>query len=318
MSETPLTLTDAARMVLECMEESAISGKELGRTAMLGYLRRVIREGVAAVRACEQTVTFEVAAWSSVAARAGRRPCTLRDLRNYVRRLLRVPHAGEQLLRRMSTRDCRRILDAAFGGCASSYKKGRMVLHSIFSHGIRQEWADSNPVDRIEVPAVQEKRIIPLSLEEVVRLERAASLPEHRVMQLSLHLMLYCGLRPTEVQRLQVEDIDLHHRLVMIRPQTSKTGGGRVVTLHRAAALRHVSFVIPRNWSNRWRALRLEAGFSGCWTSDVCRHSFASYHLAHFRNLAALQVEMGHRDSSLLRTRYTVPILGKAREYWTH
>ena len=65
---------------------------------------------------------------------------------------------------------------------------------------------------------------------------------------------------------------------------------------------------IPRRWVQRWRALRKAAGWSKetahPWRQDVCRHTFATYYAAHFRNFAALQLEMGHRDSSLLRTRY--------------
>ena len=48
----------------------------------------------------------------------------------------------------------------------------------------------------------------------------------------------------------------------------------------------------------------LEQGDRPPWRQDVCRHTFATYHAAHFRNFAALQMEVGHRDSSLLRTRY--------------
>ena len=40
------------------------------------------------------------------------------------------------------------------------------------------------------------------------------------------------------------------------------------------------------------------------WPQDVLRHTFASYHLSHFRSYAELQVEIGHRDATLLRCRY--------------
>ncbi len=46
---------------------------------------------------------------------------------------------------------------------------------------------------------------------------------------------------------------------------------------------------VPRNWQNRWLALRRAAGFTH-WVPDVCRHTFASYHAAHFRNLPELQL----------------------------
>ena len=43
---------------------------------------------------------------------------------------------------------------------------------------------------------------------------------------------------------------------------------------------------------------------SMAWQPDVLRHTFATHHLATFRNYAELQLEMGHRSIELLRTRY--------------
>ena len=43
---------------------------------------------------------------------------------------------------------------------------------------------------------------------------------------------------------------------------------------------------------------------SSSWPQDALRHTYASYHLSHFRSYAELQVEIGHRDATLLRTRY--------------
>ena len=40
------------------------------------------------------------------------------------------------------------------------------------------------------------------------------------------------------------------------------------------------------------------------WRQMPSLHTFATYQAARFGNVAALQIEMGHRDSSLLRTRY--------------
>ena len=45
-------------------------------------------------------------------------------------------------------------------------------------------------------------------------------------------------------------------------------------------------------------------GVSGVWVQDVLRHTYASYHAKLFRDLPRLQVNMGHRDISLLSSRY--------------
>ena len=312
----PLNMNDIARLALEATEELGAQAQERGRTELILLLRRVIRAGVMAVRAEEQTVSFEEAAWASVAARAGRRATTLRDLRHFVRRMLRVEGVAARPLRAMSTRECRALLEKAFGNSDHSFNKGRAILHSIFAYGVRQEWCGENPVSRIETRRIQEKEIVPLSPQEVQRLEETAQQPEHREMRFSLHLLLYNGLRPHEVARLCEHHIQPEQRRVIIPASGSKTGGGRVVPLRKKKQLQGVTLRIPRNWQNRWRALRRAAGFTD-WQPDVCRHTFASNHAAYFRDLSALQLEMGHRSADLLRSRYlNLPQVNQAKVYW--
>ncbi|MBE6409761.1 MAG: hypothetical protein E7034_04095, partial [Akkermansiaceae bacterium] len=274
--------------------------------------------GVAAVQAEEYTVSFEQAAWESVAARAGRRATTLRDLRHFVRRMLRVEGMAARPLRAMSTLECRELLNQAFGNSDHSFNKGRAILHSIFAYGQRQEWCRYNPVSRIETKRIQEKEIVPLSPQEVRRLEQAAQLPEHREMRFSLHLLLYNGIRPQEVVRLSEHHIQPEQGRIIIPAAGSKTGGGRALPLRKIKSLKGVTLRIPRNWQQRWLALRRAAGFAaGQWIPDVCRHTFASYHAAYFQNLGELQLEMGHRSTDLLRSRYlNLPATKDSKGFW--
>lgn len=311
---SPLDAVDAAQLVLEMQDALGRRAKRRGKATLMQLLRRVIRAGAEAVRQEEYTVPLEKAAWASVEARAERlRPVSLRDLRYYVRRLLRVEGAGRQPLRRMRPEDCRQLLQSAFAGNQCGYVKARAVLHSIFACGMRREWCDANPVSRIEVPRIRESIIEPLSLEEVARLRDCARSTD---MALSLHLLLYCGIRPAEVARLQPTDFNWQEMEVLIRPTTSKTGGGRVVPLRGCSRLPPELRTIPRNWQRRWAELRRAAGFTR-WVPDSCRHTFATYHAAHFRNLPALQLEMGHHDLTLLRSRYMRPAAADtARRFW--
>ena len=311
-----LQVLDTSRLVMECVEGLGSRAAGMAREELLCLVRRVIRAGIAAIQAEERTECFERVAWASVAARANRRPSTTRDLRHYVRRMLRVEGVGQLPLRGMTAAQCREILQKAFGKSVHSYRKGRVILHSIFAYGMRQEWCDSNPVDRIDNPEVQEKVINPLNLEEVTKLQSTAALKRFKDMRFSLSLLLYSGVRPAEVDRISAEDVCWEDRQVIIRARNSKTGGGRVVPLRLLPGLRQQDCYVPPNWQNRWLALRRAAGFTR-WVPDVCRHTFATYHAAYFRNLPELQLEMGHRDVSLLRSRYMSPALRNlAEEFW--
>ncbi|MGN0836090.1 MAG: tyrosine-type recombinase/integrase [Akkermansia sp.] len=319
MEQVPLSVSDAVRLCLELLEEAGLPGESLPRAALLSRMRRVIRAGAEALRREEHTVCFAEAAWASVRAREHRRPATYADLCYFVRRMLRVPGVGARPLRAMTARECRELLEQAFPASVHSYRKGRAILHSVFAFGFRREWCDANPVDRVEVPEVREREVLPLSPQEVARLEQTAELPPFRSLRLPLHLMLYCGIRPTEVSRLDpCRDIDWRERTVTIRPNCSKTGGGRVVPL-RGGDLSSLPRSYPPGLSPAlWRRFRRRAGFAR-WVPDVLRHTFASYHAVYFRNLALLQQEMGHRDVSLLRTRYvhTVGISARcAAAFW--
>lgn len=318
IEELPLCSKDAARLALEMCEELGERAEGLDKRELICLMRRVIRLGVEELTKQEHTVPFESAVWASVEARAERRPTTRRDLRHYARRLLRVSGVASRPLRAMSTRECRELLQVAFGGSASSFRKGRAMLHSVFAYGQRQEWCAENPVARVEVPKVQEREIVPLRREEVARLETAVRLPEHRAMRLSLHLLLYCGLRPHEVARLHTQDVQTERGCVVVPRRCSKTGGGRIVPLRKLEALCGARLRIPRNWEERWRRLRRAAGFAaGQWVPDVCRHTFASYHAARFRDLGALQLEMGHRSADLLRSRYlNLPQVEEISQFW--
>lgn len=314
LRDLSLTPVDAARLILEVTE--ALRAEQLPRLELLSLIREALLTGVESLRHSRRTVSFREAAMQSIAARAERRSSTRRDLRHFVRRLLRLDGWAEKPLRSITTQQCRQALQEAFGASLHSYRKGRAILHSIFAFGIRQEWCASNPVSLIASPRVEERPIPPLTLPEIHKLEETASRPPHRDMRLSLELMLYCGVRPGEIRRLRREDIRWEERCIIIRPTASKTGGGRLIPLRKLPLTRRGDFHIPRNWDVRWRALRQAAGFHR-WQPDVLRHTFASYHAGHFRNLPALQLEMGHRSITLLRTRYVSPIPPRSAQiFW--
>lgn len=63
------------------------------------------------------------------------------------------------------------------------------------------------------------------------------------------------------------------------------------------------------------------AGFDGKkhpWPNNALRHSYASYHLAHFRNAAKLSLEMGHTDQRLIFAHYRELVKPQAAAvYWS-
>ncbi len=336
LAALPLTGADAARLVLEAMEEMPelqLRAAE-GKAALMHALRRVLHEGIAAVRAQEKTVSFARAAEESLARRtaAGRRATTLRDLRHFIRRLLRVPGLAERPLRAISTEECRRALETAFAGSAHSFRKGRAILHSIFAYGQRQQWCSHNPAAAVERPCIEEREILPLALEDCRCLVEVAHTPPFRDCLPALAVMLFAGVRPGEVERLSWADMHCEEGVLAIAARHSKTGGARRVELcpplrrmlrrQQPPAEESSRPLCPPHWQQRWRQLRQAAGLATPqrrWVPDVLRHTFASYHALTHRDLPALQLQLGHRDCRLLMTRYlNLPSLRHAdiRRFW--
>ncbi len=305
----PLSGSDIWRLFEEFREEAELT--TASRAELIAAFRRVIRAGIASIRESERTVTFAHAVRASLEARKHRRPSTLADLRSFTGRMVRYGKWEHMPLRAITVKQCREMVSNAFGHSPHVQRKAQAILHSIFAYGRRQGWCDSNPAEGVERPPLHEQRIEILTPPQIKSLLRACDAPEFTDMSAPVRLMLWCGIRPGEVQRLRWKDIDPQEGVVYVDPSHSKTGGARAVPLRGAAKLlsslpadqKDEAAIAPQNWARLWRRVRLRAGFTN-WQQDALRHTFASLHLKCFHNPPQLQEEMGHRDSRLLRTRY--------------
>lgn len=254
-------------------------------------------------------ISFGEAVRASLKARIHRRYKTRLELKSYTSRMLRYKDIAERPIQQLNIADCNEMMDNVFCSSPHVRRKAQSVLHSIFAYAARHGWCDHNPAEGIDLVPPQEKTIHPLTITQIKKLLRVCQKPRFKEMEPAVRLMLWCGIRPAEVQRLRWGDIDPKEKLVYVDPQHSKTGGARAIPL-RGGAIRLIrnpgtpgERIVPKNWNNRWKEVRRAAGFR-TWQQDALRHSFASYHLKYFHNLLLLQEEMGHRDNNLLRTRY--------------
>ncbi len=307
---TILPVCDAERLLIQLASDYGIDESDSQNQDFFLRVRRVVDAFAKALQEAEESVTFRYAAMFSLMARAHRRPSTQADLRSYINRMCEYPEFADMQLRSITIALCRKMLLQCFGHSPHTYRKAQAVLHSVFNHGIRQGWCSFNPAKAILRPPVQEKKIDILTLSQIrsllVSAQRDSAL---HCMEPALRLMLWCGVRPAEVRRLHWADIDPEERQVYVESNNSKTGGARAIPL-RGGALALLksnapldALIAPPNWERKWQALRATAGFSE-WQNDVLRHTFASMHLKRFHNLPLLQEEMGHRNASLLQTRY--------------
>lgn len=308
LSGTGLCLLDAARLMREAVE---LCGEGVNR------IREGLRLGALEMERRECSVSFEFAVEAAITAKSHRRPRTLSDIRQLMKRLMKkYPDLADRSLRSINADECREMLENTFLTPRQRFK-ARTVLGGIFSIGRKRGWCSCNPVEAIDPPALKEKEIKALSLQEVERLLLFARYREGGSCAAAAGLMIYAGIRPQEVVRLTWGDINLVERVVSLRPRHSKTGGTRHVSIQPVLAawlnecqllLRPDDYtpICPKNWRNKWKQVRIAAGWDKgiLWQQDCLRHTYASYHAKYFSDYSLLQAEMGHGSSSLLRTRY--------------
>ena len=319
LKSTKLPLLEAAQV--------ACAAVRAGRGRVKRALR-CIAAGEEELKRQERTVTFDKAVEAALEARQHRRARTLSDFRYVTRRFMkRCPGLARRRVRSITAAECAAYIEEAFE-TPRQRQKARLTLSGVFSTAMKRGWCSENPVARVEAPRVVEKTVPILTPEEAEQLVQAAREYKGGICLPAVGLMLYAGIRPHEVERLRWGDVDLPGKRVNIAPQHSKTGGARPVTLLRPALhlLRTAQApapqrICPPQWLRHWRAVRQSAGWNRLthpWPQDICRHSYASYHAARFRNLHELQLQMGHRSTDLLRTRYlNLPEASGTKAYWS-
>ncbi len=309
----------AALVILKSTGIPVIEAAQVACAALKAGRGRVKRAlkclemGVETLRQQEQTVTFEKAVAVALEARRDRRIRTVYDFRYFTRRFMkRCPGLGKRKVRAITSQECAKYIEMAFD-TPRQRQKARLILSGVFGTALKQGWCRNNPVSQVAVPRIVETPITILSAEEVKDLWLAARDYNSGSCNVAVGMMLYAGIRPHEVARLTWNQVDIQERAIYILPRHSKTGGARRVTIHYPllSILREYQCsasekICPPGWVNHWKKLRQAAGWKGDkrWQQDVLRHTFASYHLSYFRSYDLLQVEIGHRDTALLRTRY--------------
>ena len=305
LTGTDVSVLDAARIAKNILDAKP---KNFVLTN-LQFCAKVIEVGLRHIRTKEMPLADGFALY--LKSKQHLCPDSIRDIRCIGNRLLRTkPELARRNFSELSASECEEWLNTAFH-TNPQFNKARAMLHGLFEFALRREWCDKNPIKRIERKKVVEKEIQPLKLAETKRLIKTAQ-RESPVYAVVAALLVYTGIRPREVRRLTWRDIDTEEKTITVRSQCSKTGGVRQVeippVLNRVLIAHSRELkeekICPTDWQRRWRKIRDNSGFRGRWVQDVLRHTYASFHAKNYADLPRLQLNMGHYDVSLLRSRY--------------
>jgi integrase len=239
----------------------------------------------------------------------------IRDMRQKLSRF-----AGafpEQLVSSLSAKDIDTWLRSLPVG-AVTRNNFRRVLVTFFSDAGALGYAVTNPAAK--TAKAKENDVPP----GILTVGQAASLLGNASKEMLPYVAIgaFAGLRCAELERLDWSDIHFDADLIEVTAKKSKTARRRFVRIQPNLRewlfplRKHSGKVTPENFARQFKALRECAGITD-WPNNALRHSFASYHLAHFKDAAALALEMGHVNSGMIFAHYRQLVRPKeAEQYW--
>lgn len=187
----------------------------------------------------------------------------------------------------------------------------RRTLRAFFAWAQSEGMIHTNPVE--DVPKATARRQTP----ECMPVTRVAAFLRHTA-EMDPELVPYfvvgffTGTRTAELDRFDLSC--WQEDCIRIGPGQAKTGQQRYITIQpnlrawlEVYPLRPDGRLRLANHRRRYRAIihaleKEDPGFH--WPRNAMRHSFASYHLAKFRNAATTAHELGHQSPALLFNTY--------------
>jgi len=189
-----------------------------------------------------------------------------------------------------------------------------------FNFAVRHGYAPINPVEGAAKAKVVGGRPGILTVEQASAL--LTNVPSNVLPYFAVGL--FAGLRRAEIERLDWSEIDFESGLIEVKAEKSKTAMRRFVTLQPNLRewllpnrkLKGSVTPQPETFRQIFDNARTAAGISE-WPDNALRHSFASYHLAAFKNAASTALELGHHDSRVTFAHYRELVRPKeAERFW--
>jgi integrase len=206
----------------------------------------------------------------------------------------------------------------AQGGAPLTRNTLAMRLSTLFEFARQRGWVTKNPMADVPKAKVTAKPPGILSVEEVSRLLERASDETLPIFALGA----FAGLRSAEIERLEWHHIKWDERLMEVPALSSKTASRRMVSIPPNLMLwlepyrDHHGPIAPTNHFRRMIQDRRRAGITA-WPSNALRHSYASYHLAAFRDAPALSLELGHVRPATVFAHYREVVRpSEAEQFW--
>lgn len=139
-----------------------------------------------------------------------------------------IPYFEKFKLCDITEDDCQRFLNKYVGYSKANVSKIRMTLRRVLRKAQKQKLIGENPAEDIVLPQVTEGKRRPITDEERALILK--QVPNHYAGAMVL-TMLCCGLRPTEIRRMEWDWIDFDNAILTVGKSKTKAGTGRKIPM---------------------------------------------------------------------------------------
>jgi integrase len=183
----------------------------------------------------------------------------------------------------------------------------RGKLGVLFNWAWRRDYVLTNPVQATERPNCERSTIEIYRAAELTRLIAGAK-KERRDYLPCLLIGAFAGLRSSEIQRLQWEDVNLARAHIVASAKKRGTPSRRIVPIQPNLAqwLAPYTGRTGQVWPGtikQFEAAQRETAQAASlqWKHNALRHSFVSYRLAQTQNAAQVALEAGNSPAMVFR-----------------
>ncbi|MFT5192389.1 MAG: integrase [Verrucomicrobiales bacterium] len=317
MTEKENELHEHGGALIADKDASAVRDYRDRITAVGGSVREALSLYVKAKEAEQHTVPISEAVGALLTSKR-REEKSHRYLLDLKSRLARFSvDFGDQAISSVTTEQLNKWL-YGLGVAPTTYNNFRRILCVLWSFAAKKGWSDAEVARGCEVVKAVDGKIGILTPTELAVLLNACdeeTLP-------AVAIGAFAGLRRAEIERLDWDEVDLQGGHIEIKASKAKSARRRLVTISNNLKQWLASHavlkgpVMPTDYQERILLARERAELHE-WPQNGLRHSYASYHLAHFRDAARLALELGHTTSGLIFANYREVVKPKdAEAYW--
>lgn len=260
------------------------------------------------------TVAKAVEACLKAKEAAGRKARTIKSLRSSLESFVRL--FGERQVSAITRPDIEQwLVNPAWKAVAT--RRGKFIdVQTFFSFVVRAGWRKDSPtatLEKITVDGNAPKILTP----EQCKVLMDAALFHAPEMVPYFALSIFCGLRNSEIRGIGWQHVQTDRGFVEIPREIAKNRKRRLISIRDncKAWLALGGEIPPTNWRKEFDYVRRQAKLYACWSKDVMRHSFVSYHYAS-HGPAETAKQAGHSEQILFKHYRELVTEQQAKEFW--